>query len=276
MPDDTFSRIYIRPTAPLGDSVRARRRIGARVQRYDGQLSPTRLAQYLHEETGARVPRSGTHWWNWDEFFQKCESRDLLDAITHLARYIHQMRSPNEAAQWLIDVRRIFAEEHLAYTVDDAGVVHLAVDEEFQKNRLSTIAGLQAARYANVHTAFESVSDLLVQQPPDTKGAWRAVFNANEGLFRLIFPNSPRLTATEVDRQLLPLLENIYRVDAVALRAAQRLLKAFKEWVEASHNYRHEPGVQEPAQAPLELAILAISEGTSFLRWLRELDPQAP
>jgi len=49
-------------------------------------------------------------------------------------------------------------------------------------------------------------------------------------------------------------------------------MEALSEWVEASHNYRHEPGSVEPAQPPGDVAILAISLAASFIRWLVGID----
>ena len=46
----------------------------------------------------------------------------------------------------------------------------------------------------------------------------------------------------------------------------------FKEWIDAAHHYRHEPGQQEPVQPPLLLVVQMVSVGASFVRWLAELD----
>ena len=54
--------------------------------------------------------------------------------------------------------------------------------------------------------------------------------------------------------------------------AASKLLSAFKDWINAAHFYRHEPGHQDPAQPPLMLAVQMVSVGASFIRWLAELD----
>ncbi len=70
----------------------------------------------------------------------------------------------------------------------------------------------------------------------------------------------------------MPLVQKLYGADAVALRAANKQVASFKDWVDASHNYRHEQGSEEPVQPPIDLAILAISNGTSFLRWLIAID----
>jgi hypothetical protein len=71
---------------------------------------------------------------------------------------------------------------------------------------------------------------------------------------------------------LSPVLERAYEGDATGQRAAQKMLAGFKAWVDASHDYRHQPGETEPAQPPADVAILAISHGASLLRWLAGLD----
>jgi hypothetical protein len=87
-----------------------------------------------------------------------------------------------------------------------------------------------------------------------------------------MFPKAQHLNAGEVDAKLGPLIKALYSGDPTALRAANKLLASFKDWVDGSLNYQHEPSSEEPAQPPSDLAILAISQGTSFLRWLIVLD----
>lgn len=193
-----------------------------------------------------------------------------LDTVTVTFRYFK--RNNNADGRWLSETRRIFAEEHLAYEIDAAAIVHPAVDREFQRNRQATIAGLQMPRYSNSLAAFERVSDELAADPPNGKDAWRAVFTAVEGLFRLMFQSATQLNAGAVETYLAPVVQRLHGNDPVALRAATKQLASLKDWVDASHNYRHEPGSEEPVQPPIDLAVLAISNGTSFLRWLIVLD----
>jgi hypothetical protein len=157
------------------------------------------------------------------------------------------------------------------YDVDDQGGVPFYLDEEFARNRAATIAALQSARYANVLHSFEGGLVDLSQVPPDGKGAIRATFAAVEGLFRLIFPNQPRLGAKESD-VIGPLLQAAHAGDNVAHRASGTVLNSFKEWVDAAHFYRHEQGKEGVAQPPLTLAVYLTSTGASHLRWLAELD----
>ena len=97
------------------------------------------------------------------------------------------------------------------------------------------------------------------------------MFSALEGLFGLMFPYV-RLSADEIERRLRPVVERAYVGDATAQKAAQRMLAGFREWVEASQNYRRQPAAEESAQPPPDVAILAISHGASLLRWLARLD----
>jgi hypothetical protein len=97
------------------------------------------------------------------------------------------------------------------------------------------------------------------------------MLSAVEALFGLMFPYV-RLTADEIERCLSTVIERAYQGDATAQRAAQMMLVCFKAWIDASRDYRHQPGDTEPNQPPADVAILAISQSASLLRWLAGLD----
>jgi hypothetical protein len=268
-----FSQLYIEQSSPLSDSERARRRIGKLLESLCADFASL-LGDHLDRELG--ISSGITYHIHCPRFFAKCHVRDLLDSIT-LARNFLRRRAGVDISQYFEkEVRRIFEEEHLAYSIDDHGIVHPAIDKEFQRNRSATVAGLQSARYGNSLVAFERVSEELTSVPPNGKEAWRAVFSAVEGLFRLMFPAAPHLNAGAAETHLAPLIQKIYATDPAATRAATRQLASFRDWVDSSHNYRHEQGSKEPTQPPIDLAILAISNGTGFLRWLLALDQQRP
>jgi hypothetical protein len=237
-----------------------------------GDQHSYQLSEILERELGVRV--RVTWGRDWLVFLKACAVRDLLDTVTLTFTYLKQQGSIQ--TRWLNEARRVFSQERLAYEIDDHGLVHPAVDKEFQRNRQATVAGLQTPRYANSLAAFERISDELASQPPSAKDAWRAVFASVEGLFRLMFPSATQLNAGAVDTNLSALIQKLYAADPVAQRAANKQLASFKDWVDASHNYRHEPGSEEPVQPPIDLAILAISNGTAFLRWLIVLDQAFP
>jgi hypothetical protein len=265
-----YSQLYIDQANPLPDSARARLRLGKLMEKLITSSIAVDLSNLLEGELGIKV--AVAYEWAWPKFCQGCAIRDLLDVITVTYGFLVKRGNTASARAWLIGARRIFVEERLAYEIDDASVVHPAVDQEFQRNRRATVAGLQTARYANSLAAFERVSDELASHPPNGKDAWRSVFAAVEGLFRLMFPSAPQLNAGAIDAHLAGLIQKVHGTDAVALRAANRQLASFKDWVDSSHNYRHEQGSEEPVQPPIDLAVLAISNGTAFLRWLIALD----
>jgi hypothetical protein len=264
-----YSQLYIDQPNPLPDSARARHRVSKLLEKVTNSREHAyHLGEFLEAELGISINVANhTHW---ERFCAKAAIRDFLDAITLTDTYLH--RSGLNVAFWRSGVRRIFVEEHLSYEIDDNCTVHPFVDKEFQRNRHAAVACLQDPRYANSLTAFERISDELSSQPPNGKDAWRAIFAAVEGLFRLMFASAHQLNSDAVETNLTPLVRKLYGADIIAVRAATKQIASLKDWVDASHNYRHEPGSEEPVQPPIDLAILAIANGTSFLRWLIGLD----
>lgn len=264
-----FTHLYQKRGEPLQDSARMRRRYSALVRDTHGLGD---LDREVEKELGISVGLQG-----WHKFFERCELSDLLDSVTIAYRLLsrgarserYSLVKPNE---WLISVQRIFAEENIHYTVDNRGGVHFTFDREFDENRASAIAALNSPRYANVLAEFEQVDVRLTEVPPNGKGAIRAIFSAAEGLFRLMFPDAPRLGAKEIEKYLMPPLQQALADDVTASGATSKVLQSFKDWVDAAHFYRHEPGKEEIAQPPLPLAINIVSVGASYVRWLGEVD----
>ncbi len=275
MPGERFSLLYVQPGDPTQDSDRARYRIAALFRETLFKDHAERLAVYISREVGLPVLGSGDGYLSrWNQFICKCRTRDFLDTITLVFRYLFWHVGEEVAHWWRDVVRQIFAEEHLAYQIDDVCGAHPAIDQEFQRNMVSAVAALQSHRYQNVSQLIETVSTHLYADPPNYKQAWRATLSAVEGLFGLMFPYV-RLTADEIERRLLPVVQGAYP-DSIAQKAARAMLTGFQEWVEASVMYRHQPGVADAPQPPADIAILAISHGASLLRWLADLDESRP
>jgi hypothetical protein len=89
-----------------------------------------------------------------------------------------------------------------------------------------------------------------------------------------MFPEEPRLAVDAARKRLLPLIQKRYQADPTALRVGSKQLSSFLEWIDACHFYRHEPGTEEPSQAPTELAIELVSVGAAFIRRLATLDKE--
>jgi len=250
--------------------VRARRRISALLWEVN-EFARDGLGTVLTRELGVEMPNSygGV---SWTDFIGACELRDLLDTITIAFQHFMKGGRTGVATKWLKDVQRVFQEENLRYSIDPQAGIHFSIDEEFERGRAASVAALQPPRYANVLNAFENAYAELTAIPPNGKNAIRATFSAAEGLFRLMFPAAPRLTAGEIDKHLLPFMQRNYDADATASGATSKLLNSFKDWTDAAHFYRHEPGKEQIAQPPLPLAINVVSLGAAYIRWLAELD----
>lgn len=267
-----FSHVYMQRGTPRPDSVRMRHRLALLIDAIPDLKGLSRIAE---SELGIASPWSTPE--GWPRHLAKWQLEDVLDLVTVAYRLlvqklrtgIHNTRAPE---QWIAETNRIFSEEYVSYTVDNAGGVRFVVDEEHARNVSASISVLQTPRYANVLHAFEEVGKALNEVPPNGKHAIRSVFAAAEGLFRLVLPNAPRLGGKEAE-SLRPILQRIYAGDKPALSASAGLLKGFQEWIEAAHFYRHEPGAaDEISQPPLSLAVYIVSVGASHLRWLAEID----
>ena len=267
-----FTHVYIERGPPLEDSPRVRRRIAALI---DSIRDLEELATSVPRELGVEMIWSG-YGPNWPDFLARLGIRDFLDLITLAFRELQRkkrtgLREIRAPEQWIAEVRRVFTEQNFAYTVDDAGGVHYALDEEFARGRAATIAALQAPRYSNALDGFTRGMAALAGAPPDGKGAIRSVFAALEGLFRLMVPEAPRLAADQL-QALCAHLNCIFADDATALRSSTKMLNSLKDWTDAAHFYRHEEGAEEVAQPPLTLAVYLVSTGAAHLRWLAEVD----
>ncbi|SCB37736.1 hypothetical protein GA0061098_1007169 [Bradyrhizobium shewense] len=266
-----FSHVYLRREELLQDSPRARRRVAAWIAAIPKDAED--LGTFLVAELGIDVVLN--YGVDWSTTLGRFSTADFLDSITLIYRHFTLkrqspvgMRNPRLNEYFLVTSRRIFSEERLSYRIDDRGGVHFVVDAEFAANRNATITAIEAPRYANVRTEFEKGMSALSNAIPDGKEAVRGVFGAAEGLYRLMFAKAPKLTSADAAKNLGSAIQSLYAADAVAQRAASKMVSSFADWVDACHNYRHEQGTEEPSQPPLDLAIEMVSAGSGFVRWL--------
>jgi hypothetical protein len=271
MPGERFSRLYVQARELTQDSDRARYRIAALFREAIFKDHAEPLAAYISREVGVPIRGGSGYSSYWNRFICECRTVDFLDTITLVYRYLFWHVSEEVARWWLDTVRQIFAEEHLAYQIDDVGGAHPAVDQEFQRNLVSAVAALKSDRYQNIRELIGAASTHLTADAPNYKQAWRAMLSAVEELFGLMFPYG-RLTANDIEPHLLPVLQGVYGPDPTTQKAAQAMMIGFQEWADASVMYRHQPGAAECPQPPADITILAISYGASLLRWLANLD----
>jgi hypothetical protein len=266
---ERYSLVYGRQGPPERDSQRMRTRLGALIEEY--KTSNLYKAVLLRLGVDAHC---GRQFVSWRRFGETVELRDLMDTVSVVFDEIQTGRSlvSEQTKRFLREVNLIFQEEHVTYRADDRGVVRLTVDQEFEWNRTATIAGLGRSRFANAMKNFEEAHDDLSKTSPDGKGAIRAVFDAAENVFKVMFPKEPRLTAAAARTRLTPVLQKLYSGNGPATAAASKQLDALCNWVDGAQNYRHEHNKEEVIEPPIDIAVLFLSTGAANIRWLIGVD----
>ena len=151
--------------------------------------------------------------------------------------------------------------------------VHYLVDEEFERNRASTLAVLDQRRYAGVRAAIEDAYRHMDSNPADTKAAVRSVFEALEILVKQMVKTS-NLNKWVVENRLKERCLALYAGNPVGATVVGGLFDSLALWVDALHNYRHGQVDDEPVAPDESLCVHIISVCSSYIRWLTELDGQ--
>jgi len=268
---ELFSRVYAQRDTRLSDSPRFRIRIGSFFnEALKGETHSRELRQRFESELGVSV--GGYYNLHWTAFFKNAEMRDVLDAITIMYGTLTTSYSNVTAAQWRRFVQRAFEEEGLLYTVDSKCGVRRAVDEEYEHNAISVVRGLHDGRLRAVSGALESALKKLEQANQDRKGAVRDVFESAETLFKLTTDSGANLSTSSLEKHLRPIINRLYGKDPATVSAAGRMLGSFQAWTDAAHPFRHGQKTEVPIDLPEDVAVLLVSQGASFIRWLADID----
>lgn len=261
-----FSQVYLDKGKPIKDSMRMRNRLSAyywnTLHNYQNNI-----AKIIEIETGAKVP-SGYETYILTDFIEKCNIRDLLDSITLIYQYLLDAGEGRLAFQWHQFVTKVFKEENVGYRLDKEGGVHFFIDEEFERNRSSLIAGV--GTQPAVKEAFEKSYSFLDQDPPDTASSVKSIFEALEILYKHIVDakDKDRLNSHGIQKLLKPILQKSLADNQIGSTAADHLMDGLCDWVDAGHMYRHGQKVEEPLPPPLDFAVLFISQGACYVRYL--------
>jgi hypothetical protein len=200
------------------------------------------------------------------EFFNTAEIRDILDVCTIISKILAQKRT------WTDFVVRVFHEENLACRINQDGIVHPFIDEEFEVVRSAALDALNEARFGEARGDFEAAFRHLRNGKAEGKAAIRSMFPAVETAAKVLFPGDmARLMPNEVGHLIEPRLRNLYAGNQPAIDAGVQLLAGFKAWIIASQLYRHGQEQEEPADPPLNFVISYLSAGANYLRWMIEL-----
>lgn len=266
---DRFSQLYLERGAPARDSVRFRNRLGSYFEQYLPGRARACIAD-IERETGVKVPPLGI-----TKFFRDAEIRDVLDAITIIysallaPKYVNgefQFVTTDESEGWLLFVSRALHEENVGYQVDERGSVHYHIDEEFERNRASALAVLDAPALNGVRAAFEDAYRHLDSH--DTKAAARSIFESVEIAAKLLVPSADRLTRSLCYQKLKERCLAIAGGDATEQAVLGELFNSLGQWVEAVHDYRHGQASDQRVAPSESTAVLILSAGTAYLRQL--------
>lgn len=263
-----FSLLYLRSSKPIEESDRLRNRllqVFKQVAGSDGQ----HLGRAIERELGVNVIKyQYDYFLDWSAF-SRLEFRDFLDTITICKQFATGLNSIPSSSSLVKEFSRIFSEESSAYTVDDRLGVHPSVDPSFRANLESVVRGLGGASFEAARLHLERADISLLPQK-DRRDAVRSIFDAVENVFKQTFPGAISINTATIQSVLKPAIEKVYP-DDVEKRTALKQVESLKDWVDGCHNYRHEAGKPDPAAPPEELAVLMVSNGIAFTRWLADL-----
>ncbi len=232
--------------------------------------NPSALPALLEEEIGTqfRTTVNGRIQSSWVHFLRKIPPTKVLDTITVAYR---GMVEASRQGDFIEQANRILREENIAYEIDVEGGVHPVIDRAYAAQKQAAILGMSEPRYALSLARINEVDGALMASPPNYVQAIRSVFGANENLFKLMF-DAHRLDQRSANDKIGRLLQANYASHPSMQRSSAQILRSFGGWIDAAHHYRHEEGAEEPSQPAQELAIVLISQGLSFVRWLVAID----
>jgi hypothetical protein len=271
-----YAHLYVKRGAPLGDSDKMRRRMAKFFTHtiHGGNQATIEIARQIQIETGAKYFAPPYFWPQFELFFESAPIIDVLTAITIIWRELDKLLllGPITSEEWRVFIERLLREENLGYRLDSKGGIHPAVDQEFERNQTSALAALTDSRYTAVLHAAEAAFKQLETLPMDGKGAARNIFEAAESLTKIVTGSGADLDEGLVNKDLRRIVDRVFDGDEQLRSTANRLLTSFGKWVSAVHPFRHGHDRDRPLMLPDDVAVLAISQGASFLRWLADLD----
>jgi hypothetical protein len=275
---ELFTHIYQSRGAPTRDNAEFRQRLTAYLHTNAGG-ERTSIANHIAQETGYCRPFEQSPF----ELFKALPIEKALTLITIIWRFYFSIdggtaRNPVHASarceRWRQFVQRALREENVGYSVDAKCGVHFLVDDEFEHNRSSSIRGLSAPKYSAVLSAFNSAHAYLDPSALDTKAAVRCMFEALEIQAKLMV-QTQNLNKFCAQNLLRDVAVRTLGKDEIAAKVIDASFRAFGEWIDGLHSYRHGQGTTAPIVPPIDLAVHILSTGAAYLRLLVDVDQQA-
>lgn len=275
-----FSQLYKHDTKMYDDSSRFRVRFYTYLDKIFENYA---LAKKVQEIIGVKINFYARY--DIENFINSANIKDVLDTITICYELLKDTknirnnykpgigynRNQKLQEELITFINQCFLEENLCYIVDENGIAHFNPDEEFHYLKNSTLRILQDKRYVSVVHEFKKVYKALDSGPGHAKDAIGNLFKSTETLFRLLCNNDDikNLSSNPIAKYLPKIAEKVYQVkDQTTLSVVNQKIEEFKKWTDSAQPYRHGQATEDIDEPPLSLAILIISTGASFLRWL--------
>lgn len=255
-----FNYRYLDRSKVLPDSSRFRVRVAAALTLTgDWQVAGVKA---LKAQAGLEVPYA--NWgYDFDTFWKKSPTGDVLTAITVLYRY--SAGAGLVSAKAFRDaVAAALADEHLQYRIDEHGVIHYAVDDDFEVARVVALQGLADPRLKDAREAYESAHKYMNGVQPDTRQAVRRAFEAVEIVARQLVPAHKNLNANLCKNELKALCVQTLTKDAIEKNVLELMFDGMADWVAALHFYRH--GQPESAPPSVDTAVFVLTSASGYLR----------
>lgn len=224
-----FSLLYLDRSKTLRDSERFRNRLATFYWKSIHEGYDWDIIQAIQLEIGAEVP-SGVTSYSVSNFFKQSELRDLLDSITVVYKTIKIKHGGYSglAEDWKNFVGRAISEENLGYRLDDECGIHFFVDEEFERNRFSALEVLKDPQYSGSRAAYDAAYKYLDDDPIDTKGAVRSIFESIEILVKQMV-DTKNLNKWVVENTLKSKCLKTFESDAIAKNVASKMFDGFAQ-----------------------------------------------
>lgn len=283
---DRFSQIYLARGEPTDDSARFRRRLWAFLNGLVNDWKQVmQLGDRIEVETGATIEKRPPYYYL-EPHFMSAPVRDVLDSISVVYRHLLEgdrkrgyFPPYGEATKWHAHVMVAAAEENLAYRPDTSCVMRFHVDEQFSRERASTLAVLDDPGMANAKASFEQAHKHL-DEGDRHDAIWR-VFMTAEALAKEICPQCRLLGTAMLKDHLKPACMTLLGGDQTEQKVWEGMFDGYSSWIDSLHSYRHAQRGPAPVQPSIELTIHVFATGSAFVRTLavclrRKLAAQPP
>lgn len=271
-----YSKFYMPPQEYSTDNMKMRVRIGRALYNTGLEIGNHKVGGQIILKNGIQIPKykavDGYVYHNLEELAQQVAVTDLLDIITTIYELLEK---PKDKSKWIETINAIFIEEGLAYIANQQGEVRFRPDEEFERNRILTLRYLPGVEFSAVLEAFNHAYIEFQSDSNKGKSALRYMFEANEILFKKLAKpkySFQQLNTTNIEKLKQYLFVDVLsHLDETAKNVVMQFFESYKKWVDAMHPYRHGQDVEVYDNPPIDITILALSTGASYLRWLASI-----